>query len=56
MGRSIPTECPHGKIIDWGDFGPDDGLTEGCDVCDIPPEKTVEYDTEDQDGDTRRSQ
>lgn len=22
MGRTMPTECEHGNVIDWGDFGP----------------------------------
>lgn len=38
MGRTMPTECPHGKILDWGDFGPDhdDGsvAAEQCLICD----------------------
>ena len=25
MGRTLPTECEHGTVIDWGDFGPEDG-------------------------------
>lgn len=35
MSRAMPTECPHGTIIDWGDFGPDDGQPETCDECDL---------------------
>lgn len=38
MGRTLPTECPHGVIVDWGDFGPtcplaleaDEEYTEYC--------------------------
>ena len=30
MGRQLPTECPHGKIVDWGDFGDE---PETCKVC-----------------------
>lgn len=30
-GRTMPTECRHGRIIDWGDFGPDD--PEHCPDC-----------------------
>lgn len=37
-GRAMPVECPHGAIIDWGDFGqdPDDGIigAEECAKCD----------------------
>ena len=25
MGRDMPVYCPHGKVVDWGDFGPEDG-------------------------------
>ena len=32
-GRELPTECPHGRIIDPGDFGES---SEGCDACGIP--------------------
>lgn len=21
-GRDLPVDCPHGKVLDWGDFGP----------------------------------
>lgn len=31
-GRTIPVECPHGAVVDWGDFGPDDA--DRCDECD----------------------
>lgn len=24
MSRLMPVECPHGRIFDWGDFGPED--------------------------------
>lgn len=27
MGRTLPTECEHGTIVDWGDFGP---CIDGC--------------------------
>lgn len=36
MGRMTPTECPHGKVMDWGDFGPD-GESQPCEVCDARP-------------------
>ena len=32
-GRALPTECPHGRIIDPGDFG---DRAEGCETCGIP--------------------
>lgn len=35
--RTMPTECEHGKVLDWGDFGsdPDDGSVgaEPCEIC-----------------------
>ena len=35
--RTLPTECPHGVVIDWGDFGPSNGEendpTEDCEEC-----------------------
>ena len=35
--RTLPTECKHGRILDWGDFGPDpdDGSfnAESCSEC-----------------------
>jgi hypothetical protein len=35
----MPLECEHGKVIDWGDFGPDheDGSvrTEHCGECPV---------------------
>lgn len=38
MGRSMPIECEHGRIVDWGDFGsdPDDGSVgaQPCAECD----------------------
>lgn len=37
MGRMMPFECEHGRVLDWGDFGPDsdDGTvgTETCPTC-----------------------
>jgi hypothetical protein len=30
--RMMPLECPHGKVLDWGDFG--EGPGEKCAVCD----------------------
>lgn len=30
MGRSMPVECHHGVVVDWGDFG--DGGNE-CERC-----------------------
>ena len=35
MSRTMPTECPHGKTIDWGDFGEPEE-TEACELCGIP--------------------
>ena len=32
--RTLPVECEHGKVMDWGDFGPDDGDPEFCSECD----------------------
>lgn len=37
MGRTMPTECPHGKVVDWGDFGGHDPKPQPCDVCDARP-------------------
>lgn len=31
MSRTMPTECEHGEIVDWGDFGP-------CQDCDEHPD------------------
>lgn len=28
MGRMLPVDCEHGVTIDWGDFGPCQGLCE----------------------------
>jgi hypothetical protein len=30
----MPSECRHGKIFDWGDFGGEDFAPETCDECD----------------------
>lgn len=30
-GRTLPTECGHGKYLDWGDFG--DPVSEVCAIC-----------------------
>lgn len=39
--RVLPTECPHGRVLDWGDFGPSSGNEwdepQGCDVCEALP-------------------
>lgn len=39
MGRTMPTDCEHGGVMDWGDFGnegrPYDGL---CPKCFTPEE------------------
>jgi hypothetical protein len=33
--RTMPTFCPHGVCLDWGDFGPDEGPNgEPCERCD----------------------
>ena len=32
----MPTECAHGRCIDWGDFGPADEWGQSCDECGIP--------------------
>lgn len=38
MGRMMPTHCPHGKVMDWGDFGPDDEAEpQPCEACDARP-------------------
>lgn len=38
MSRTMPTECPHGVVLDWGDFGPNqDDPQQGvgtCEKCD----------------------
>ena len=34
MGRLLPEECPHGKIISPGDF---DATVEPCEICDSLP-------------------
>jgi hypothetical protein len=33
MGRTMPIECEHGTVIDWGDFGPEDGPEPTCPEC-----------------------
>jgi hypothetical protein len=42
MSRTLPFECEHGRITDWGDFGPDpdDGSVgaESCEECEVPAE------------------
>ena len=37
MSRLMPVECEHGKIIDWGDFGAEDGSS--------PPEECLPCET-----------
>lgn len=37
MSRLMPTECEHGRIRDWGDFGGHDPKPQPCDVCDARP-------------------
>lgn len=39
MGRTLPTECKHGHVWDWGDFGGcnHDDWDESCRYCN-PPE------------------
>ena len=35
MGRYHPTKCEHGVIVDWGDFGAEDGSSPTfCADCD----------------------
>src|SRR5690606_8766791 len=34
MGRTMPTECDHGVVVDWGDFGPEDEEAPRCVDCD----------------------
>lgn len=45
MGRTMPTECWHGRIIDWGDFGPGDDdepdEPEGCEQCEAAPKDRI---------------
>lgn len=31
----MPTQCEHGRYIDWGDFGPADSWGQGCEQCGI---------------------
>lgn len=34
MSRTMPTECEHGKVMDWGDFGDEwDPYKNTCRVC-----------------------
>ena len=34
MSRTLPTDCPHGVTVDWGDFGPcQDCSDHGDDDC-----------------------
>lgn len=33
MGRTLPTECVHGAIIYWGDFGDESSVPELCSKC-----------------------
>lgn len=33
MGRMMPVECEHGRILDWGDFGGEDSKPETCETC-----------------------
>lgn len=35
MGRTLPAECEHGRIFDWGDFGGEDSQPESCPDCDV---------------------
>lgn len=39
MSRDMPTECIHGRCIDWGDFGPPDERGQGCEKCGLEPIK-----------------
>jgi hypothetical protein len=38
--RTLPVVCEHGRIVDWGDIGPDpeDGSVgaESCEECEVP--------------------
>ncbi len=37
MGRTLPTHCPHGGILDWGDFGDEwSPYRDLCPEC-VPP-------------------
>lgn len=47
MGKTFPTECPHGRILDWGDVGdPDNPETavEHCDECQDEPDELAVHD------------
>jgi hypothetical protein len=33
MGRYMPTECQHGTVVDWGDFGPCQDCNKHGDDC-----------------------
>jgi hypothetical protein len=33
MGRTMPLKCEHGKVLDWGDFGPDQDGSVGIERC-----------------------
>lgn len=37
MGRTMPTQCEHGNVIDWGDFGPVYTPEPTCLQCDAAP-------------------
>lgn len=37
MSRTMPYECEHGAVLDWGDFGPDNVAGDGCAECGIDP-------------------
>lgn len=44
--RQLPDECDHGRVMDWGDFGPDpdDGSVgaQECPECDAELEASME--------------
>ncbi len=42
MSRTLPTECEHGVVIDWGDFGPSDDARPSCARCDADRQAAAE--------------
>lgn len=47
MGRSMPSECHHGRTLDWGDFGdewnPYLGVCSDCIPTEQAREMTIQY-------------
>lgn len=42
MSRTLPSECEHGVIVDWGDFGPRPGVAHPvCPECEAKPKRVL---------------